>query len=230
MTTRLLVIPALAGFLFTAFSSAAAVKTSGTYQTVPVQTRAECSALCQSDAVNCVGTVFVETVSSSGTSAVCELNNGEGEESPFEARTPAPFDLKLAETELNVYRAQYGLAPVRLNGMLTQTSQLHSDDQANMDDASHSSSDGTQLDVRVQRQGYNFSLAAENVASGQLSWERVFQAWKDSPGHNDNLLMADATELGIAMTYKKDTEYKVFWTMVLGSPLIPPSSAPASEM
>lgn len=219
MTTRLLVIPALAGFLFTAFSSAAAVKTSGTYQIVPVQTRAECSALCQADPVNCVGTVFVETMSSSGTTAVCEMNNGEGEQSPFEARTPAPFDLQLAETELNVYRAQYGLNPVRLNPLLTLTSQLHSDDQASMDDASHSSSDGTQLDVRVQRQGYQFRLAAENVASGQLSWDRVFQAWKDSPGHNENLLMADVTEVGIAMTYKKDTEYKVFWTMVLGSPL-----------
>lgn len=219
MTTRLLVIPALAGFLFTAFSSAAAVKTSGTYQIVPVQTRAECSALCQADPVNCVGTVFVETMSSSGTTAVCEMNNGEGEQSPFEARTPAPFDLQLAETELNVYRAQYGLNPVRLNPLLTLTSQLHSDDQASMDDASHSSSDGTQLDVRVQRQGYQFRLAAENVASGQLSWDRVFQAWKDSPGHNENLLMADVTEVGIAMSYKKDTEYKVFWTMVLGSPL-----------
>ena len=230
MTTHLLVIPALAGILFTAIPGAAAVTTSGTYKSVPVETRAQCSALCQADAVNCVGTVFVETVSSSGTTAMCELNNGEGEESPFEERKPEPFDLKLAETELNVYRAQNGLNPVRLNPLLTLTSQLHSDDQASMDDASHSSSDGTQLDVRVQRQGYNFRLAAENVASGQLSWERVFQAWKDSPGHNDNLLMADATELGIAMTYKKDTEYKVFWTMVLGSPLIPPSSAPASEM
>ncbi len=222
MTTRLLVIPALAGFLFTAFSSAAAVKASGIYQTTPVETRAQCSALCQADPVNCVGTVFVETITQSGTTAVCELNNGEGEQSPFDAPTPAPFDLQLAETELNVYRAQYGLSPVRLNPLLTRTSQLHSDDQAGMDNASHSSSDGTQLDERVQRQGYVFRLAAENVASGQLSWDRVFQAWKDSPGHNENLLMADATEIGIAMTYKKDTEYKVFWTMVLGQPLNDP--------
>ncbi|WP_017930137.1 CAP domain-containing protein [Robiginitomaculum antarcticum] len=219
MTVRQQALPALAGFLLLSVPAAAAVKIDGTYQSLPVQTRSDCTALCRGDKINCVGSIYTETIRGEHVSAVCNLNNGEGEDSPFEARIPEPFDLLLAETDLNIYRAQHGLAPVRLHPQLNVTAQLHSDDQSEMDDASHSSSDGSQLDTRVEAQGYDFRMAAENVACGQLSWDAVFQGWKDSPGHNQNLLAENVTDIGIAMTYKKDTEYKVFWTMVLGAPL-----------
>lgn len=219
MTARQLFGLALGSvFLFCA-PAGAAVNSDGTYQTIPVQTRAECTALCRADEINCVGSVYVEKTFGPSVTSTCRLNNGEGEDSPFTARIPQPFDLQLAETDLNIYRAQHGLPPVRLHPRLNITAQLHSDDQSIMDDANHSSSDGSQLDTRMEAQGYDFRMAAENVACGQLSWDVVFQGWKDSPGHNKNLLSAGATDVGIAMTYKKDTKYKVFWTMVLGAPL-----------
>jgi len=50
---------------------------------------------------------------------------------------PEPWDLATAESDLNVYRAQYGLRPVTLNAILTQASQAHSDDMAEMENADH---------------------------------------------------------------------------------------------
>jgi uncharacterized protein YkwD len=44
----------------------------------------------------------------------------------------------------------------------------------------------------VKRAGYNAKVAAENVGTGQASIDEVMKGWKASPGHNKNLLLADA--------------------------------------
>jgi uncharacterized protein YkwD len=69
----------------------------------------------------------------------------------------------------------------------------------------------------VKRTGYNAKLAAENVGTGQASLEEVFKGWQESPGHNKNLLLADASEMGIALVQDPKTEFRTFWTLVLGS-------------
>ncbi len=43
------------------------------------------------------------------------------------------------------------------------------------------------------------------------------KGWKNSPGHNKNLLLADAEHMGIALVNEQKTEFKSFWTMVVGS-------------
>jgi len=43
------------------------------------------------------------------------------------------------------------------------------------------------------------------------------KGWKDSPGHNKNLLLKDATEMGIALVQDEKTEFKTFWTLVIGA-------------
>jgi uncharacterized protein YkwD len=70
----------------------------------------------------------------------------------------------------------------------------------------------------VKRGGYNARLAAENVGTGQATIEEVLKGWKASPGHNKNLLMADAQHMGIALVQDPKTEFKTFWTLVLGAP------------
>ena len=70
---------------------------------------------------------------------------------------------------------------------------------------------------RVKRAGYKARLAAENVGTGQASFEEVMKGWKNSPGHNKNLLLADAEHMGIALVNEQKTEFKSFWTMVVGS-------------
>ena len=60
-------------------------------------------------------------------------------------------------------------------------------------------------------------MAAENVGTGQVTLEEVFKGWRKSPGHNKNLLLKDAEHMGIALVYDAKTEFKTFWTLVLGA-------------
>jgi uncharacterized protein YkwD len=71
----------------------------------------------------------------------------------------------------------------------------------------------------VKRTGYKARLAAENVGTGQVDFEEVMRGWKASPGHNKNLLLPDATEMGLALVQDPKSEFKSFWTLVLAAPM-----------
>lgn len=118
---------------------------------------------------------------------------------------------------INQYRVSKGLGKVSINSYLTKTAKAHSRDLAKHDRISHYGSDGSNPWDRVERSGYKPQLAAENVGTGQLTIKEVMQGWKDSPGHNKNLLLPDAKHMGIALVYDPKTEYKTFWTLILGS-------------
>ncbi len=120
---------------------------------------------------------------------------------------------------INQYRKKKGLSAVKLEATLTKIAKTHSRDLAKHDRISHFGSDGSNPWDRVERSGYGPQLAAENVGTGQLSIREVMQGWKESPGHNKNLLLPDARDIGIALVYDPRTEYKTFWTLVLGTKL-----------
>lgn len=129
------------------------------------------------------------------------------------------LNAELARDEINKYRKQKGLKALQLNAALTAAAKAHSRDLAKWDRISHFGSDGSNPWDRVKRTGYNAKLAAENVGTGQVSFEEVMKGWKDSPGHNKNLLLGDADHMGIALVHEPKSEFKTFWTLVLGSSL-----------
>jgi uncharacterized protein YkwD len=127
------------------------------------------------------------------------------------------LDPDFARDIINQYRKDKGLKPLRLNAELTEAAKAHSRDLAKWDRISHYGSDGSNPWDRVKRTGYKARLAAENVGTGQVDFSEVFRGWQASPGHNKNLLLADAQEMGIALVQDPKTEFKSFWTLVLGS-------------
>ncbi len=129
------------------------------------------------------------------------------------------LDPEAARDLINAYRKQHGLKPLKLNAELSNAAKNHSRDLAKWDRISHFGSDGSNPWDRVKRTGYNPKVAAENVGTGQATIEEVMKGWKESPGHNKNLLLADAEHMGIALVQESKTEFKTFWTLVLGSPL-----------
>jgi uncharacterized protein YkwD len=129
------------------------------------------------------------------------------------------LDADKARDSINAYRASKGLKPVKLNPALTEAAKAHSRDLAKWDRISHYGSDGSTPWDRVKRTGYNAKLAAENVGTGQVSFDEVMKGWQDSAGHKQNLLLTDATEMGIALVQDPKTEFKTFWTLVIGSSL-----------
>ncbi len=127
------------------------------------------------------------------------------------------LDPAAAQKLINTYRKQQGLKPLKLDAQLTSAAKAHSRDLAKWDRISHYGSDGSTPWDRVKRSGYKARLAAENVGTGQASFSEVLRGWKESEGHNKNLLIRDADHMGIALVYDGRTEFKSFWTLVLGS-------------
>ncbi|MDX2201763.1 MAG: CAP domain-containing protein [Hyphomicrobiaceae bacterium] len=127
------------------------------------------------------------------------------------------LDPQKARDVINAYRRQHGLKPLRLNAALTEAAKSHSRDLAKWDRISHFGSDGSNPWDRVKRAGFSAKVAAENVGTGQTSIDEVMKGWQTSPGHNKNLLLADADQMGIALVQDPKTEFKTFWTLVVGS-------------
>jgi uncharacterized protein YkwD len=124
---------------------------------------------------------------------------------------------EMARDLINQYRREKGLKPLKLNPALTEAAKEHSRDLAKWDRISHYGSDGSNPWDRVKRTGYKAKLAAENVGTGQVSFDEVLRGWKESAGHNKNLLLGDAQEMGLALVQDPKTEFKSFWTLVIGA-------------
>jgi uncharacterized protein YkwD len=129
------------------------------------------------------------------------------------------LDAEKARDLINAYRRQQRLKPLKLDIELTSAAKAHSKDLARWDRISHYGSDGSNPSDRVKRSGYDARLAAENVGTGQSTFDEVLKAWQASPGHNKNLLLRDAEHMGIALVQDSKTEFKTFWTLVVGAPL-----------
>jgi uncharacterized protein YkwD len=131
----------------------------------------------------------------------------------------AGLNPETARDAINNYRKANGLKPLKLDAELTAAARAHAQDLAKWDRISHYGSDGSNPWDRVRRAGYNAKLAAENVGTGQASFDEVMKGWQTSPGHNKNLLQAEAQHMGIALIQDPKTEFKTFWTLVIGSRL-----------
>lgn len=134
------------------------------------------------------------------------------------ALSQVTLEPEAARRAINAYRVQNGLTPLEIDLQLTKAAKRHSADLSRNDRISHRGSDGTDPWNRVRDTGYKPRLAAENVGVGQRSFAEVLQGWKESPGHKKNLLLPDATQMGIALVVRPETRNKTFWTLVLGTP------------
>ncbi len=104
----------------------------------------------------------------------------------------------------------------------------HSTDLAMSDTFSHYGS-GTKYDItgdgkpsifyeRIVANGYsNYYTVGENIAGGQTTLEEVMEAWLASPGHCENIMNPNYTEVGIALVIEADSTYGTYWTQNFGS-------------
>ncbi len=214
---RFLTLSILMGLPFNATGLSA---DDGTFKTVTVQSPEACAELCKA-AELCRGHTTLQTLINGvlQSDMECRLNNGLGDDSPFKFPTPPPLDLTQAIVDLNAYRTMHNLPSVTLNQKLVLASDIHAKDLARTGTISHTGSDGSSPFERIERQGYAFSLAAENVATGQKDWPEVFKAWQNSPGHNENLLLPGATEFGAALIFDPKSTFATYWAMLVAAPL-----------
>ncbi len=101
---------------------------------------------------------------------------------------------------LNQYRVSQGKGKLSYDSALSSVALAHSSWMLATGTFSHTSEDGSTLDTRCATA--NVSCRAENLAMGAGSAENLLRMWKNSLGHNTNLLGPYTTiGLGIASSY-----------------------------
>jgi uncharacterized protein YkwD len=119
---------------------------------------------------------------------------------------------------INQYRQQNGKTALTLNTKLTDASKWMSNDMASKNYFSHTDSQGRSPFARMQAFGYSYSAAAENIFAGDYRASVAMQSWKDSPGHNTNML-GNYKDIGIGRACTSSSSYKWYWTTKFGTPL-----------
>jgi len=107
--------------------------------------------------------------------------------------------------------------PLKPADLLAAAAQAHSDDMFAKDFFSHTGSDGSAPWDRMDRQGYQWSRAGENIAAGYSDAAAATQGLVDSPGHCRNIMNPDFTEIGVGVA-TGDSGYGIYWTQKFGTP------------
>lgn len=106
---------------------------------------------------------------------------------------------------------------VRWNSKLTIAALNHVKDMAWNDILSHTGSDGSSVQTRVERTGYRWQIVAENVAAGRQNSEEVLSSWLESPAHCANLMNPDVTDIGVACFRNGESRYGTYWALVMAA-------------
>ncbi len=120
-------------------------------------------------------------------------------------------------TLINNYRAQNGLQPLALSTNLNRSSSWMAVDMAAKNYFSHTDSLGRSPSQRATDCGYP-SGAGENIAAGTV-WDtaqEAFDAWRNSAGHNANMLNSSYKQIGIARYFLSGSTYSWYWVTDFG--------------
>jgi uncharacterized protein YkwD len=113
---------------------------------------------------------------------------------------------------ISQYRREHGLPAVKVDPKLTAVAERQAQAMARSGIMDHDV-DGS-FASRIS--GTNLVSGAENIAAGTKTWSDTLRIWKESPGHNKNLLTPGADIIGVAVARNESTSYKVYWAMVIG--------------
>ena len=114
----------------------------------------------------------------------------------------------------NAFRMEEKREKVKVNAKLTETARYFADFMATTGKYGHTADDQSPAD-RAKKHGYDYCIVLENIAyqyrsdgftTAQLG-EGFFEGWKNSPGHRRNMLDADVTETGVAISRSEKTGY-----------------------
>jgi uncharacterized protein YkwD len=120
---------------------------------------------------------------------------------------------------INAYRKSNGLGTLTISVTLSAAAEHHSLDMAKKNYFSHTLANGSSWSQNIANYGYPSDTSrAENIAAGRGSAEEVFQQWKESAGHNKNMLSPKFTAIGIGrVAGVSGSKYKWYWTNTFGS-------------
>ena len=114
-------------------------------------------------------------------------------------------------------KAMPAVAPVSWNAQLADAAARHSRDMASNGFLSHTGSDGSRAGARIGAAGFTGQWTGENIAAGYSSINAVIAGWLSSTaGHCEGIMNPRATYIGASAYTNPGTQYRVYWTLVLG--------------
>ncbi len=123
--------------------------------------------------------------------------------------------------ETNTDRNKQNLPSLASNSLLEKAATLKAQDMIKNQYFAHSSPSGINPWYWLDKVGYNFSSAGENLAMNFFESEDVARAWMDSPPHEANILNKHYTEMGVGVaegTYQN--KKVVFIVEFFGNPAL----------
>jgi uncharacterized protein YkwD len=112
---------------------------------------------------------------------------------------------------ISQYRRAHGLSAVKIDARLTAVAERQARAMAKAGVMDHNVAGPFAARVADVPVG----AAGENLAEGTKTWAETVQRWETSAGHNANLLLPDATHVGVAVAYSDQT-HEAFRALVIG--------------
>lgn len=101
---------------------------------------------------------------------------------------------------VNIERKKEGLKPLKMDKKLSSVAQIKSEEMEKKGYFSHRSPQyGTPFQM-MDKFDIKYKTAAENIAYGQETPEKVVKGWMNSPGHRKNILNPRFHEIGIGVS------------------------------
>ncbi len=124
---------------------------------------------------------------------------------------------------LNDYRVSNGLQPLLVSDMISEACDRHNSDMGKYRFFDHYTQGSDWFAIgaspwdRMAASGYNFNTyKGENIAAGYSTAAAVFTGWKNSAGHNANMLGANYEVMGVSLEYVAGSPYGYYWTTDFG--------------
>lgn len=129
------------------------------------------------------------------------------------ARDNAEIPTRLL-TQVNLLRAQSGMAALTLSPQLAAAAAAHSRDMSAQNRAWHFGSDGSSPLDRARRQGFAGLLLGENISETYENEIATLSGWMQTRDTRDVLMDPAAREIGFGW-FQEQTN-KIWWTALVG--------------
>ncbi|MHB1343346.1 MAG: Ig-like domain-containing protein [Thermoleophilia bacterium] len=124
---------------------------------------------------------------------------------------------------INEYRQANGLGTLLVSDMISDAATKHNLDMGKYKFFSHTTAGSDYFPVgaspwdRMAASGYTYNTSkGENIAAGYATAADVFVGWKNSSGHNANMLNSAFKVIGISLDSVSGSPYGTYWTTDFG--------------
>lgn len=118
----------------------------------------------------------------------------------------------------NLDRTNDQKPPLKVNPLLAKAAQLKAEDMASRSYFAHEGPNGEAPWVWLDKVGYQYIYAGENLALDFYDSSEVNRAWMNSPKHRENILGQKFTDIGVGLAHGQfEGRERVFIVQFFGS-------------